>query len=241
MDLDKINIKLALDIQEEEKLIIKCFSLVKVASSIILLSLSSFSFGTESQYEEGKHYLRLSTPIQTENPEKIEITEYFSYGCPHCFRFEGLISQWRTELESDIVFNRSPAIWNVPGYKLYARTYYTLESLGVLSELHLRVFRAIHNNGRRLDTIEKMTAFVSEHDVDPEKFLRTYNDSFGVKAKYQRALARQKIYASRGVPALIVNGKYRIESSMVGNSNLGMLQVADFLIAKEKNLQSIRE
>ena len=86
-----------------------------------------------------------------------------------------------------------------------------------------------------------MTEFVSEYGVDPEKFLRTYNDSFGVKAKYQRALARQKIYAARGVPALIVNGKYRIEGSMVSNSNLGMLQVVDFLISKEKNLQSIRE
>ena len=220
---------------------VKNSSFSKVALYIVLVLLSSFSFGSESEYEEGKHYLELATPIQTEDPAKIEITEYFSYGCPHCFRFEGLISQWKNQLESDVVFNRSPAIWSVPGYKLYAKTYYTLESLGALSELHLRVFRAIHNNGRRLDTIERMTAFVSEHGVDPEKFLRTYNDSFGVKAKYHRALARQKIYAARGVPALIVNGKYRIEGSMVGNSNLGMLQVADFLIAKEKNLQSVRE
>ncbi len=222
-------------------MIIKHSSLVKVVSSLVLLLLSSFSFGSELEYEEGKHYLKLPIPIQTENPKKIEITEYFSYGCPHCFRFEGLISKWRTKLETDTVFNRSPAVWNVPGYKVYARTYYTLEALGALSELHLLVFRAIHNNGRGLDTIEKMTAFVSEHGVDPGDFLRTYNDSFGVKAKYQRALARQKIYAARGVPALIVNGKYRIEGSMVGNSNLGMLQVAEFLIAKEQNLQLIRE
>jgi len=221
--------------------IIKYFSLIKIASSIILVSLAGFSFGTDLTFEEGKHYSKLPTPIQTENPEKIEITEYFSYGCPHCFRFEALISQWRAKLESDVVFNRSPAIWNVPGYKLYARTFYTLESLQVLPELHLQVFRAIHNNGRQLDTLEKMAAFVSERSVDAEVFLRTFNDSFGVKAKYQRALARQKIYSARGVPALIVNGKYRIESSMVSNSNLGMLQVADFLIAKERNLLSIRE
>ena len=222
-------------------MIIKDFSLAKVASSIMLVLSATVSFGFENKYEEGKHYVKLSTPIQTEDPKKIEVTEYFSYGCPHCFRFEGLISQWKSQLEPDIVFKRSPAIWNVPGYEVFARTYYTLESLGVLPDLHLQVFRAIHNNGRRLDTIEKITKFVSEYGIDPEKFLRTYNDSFGVKAKYQRALARQKIYAARGVPALIVNGKYRIEGSMVGNSNLGMLQVADFLIAKEKNLQPIRE
>ncbi|MBA58689.1 MAG: disulfide bond formation protein DsbA [Gammaproteobacteria bacterium] len=188
------------------------------------------------EYEEGVHYARLEVPIGTSNPEKIEVTEYFSYGCPHCFRFEPLISQWKSQLSSDVIFNRTPAIWNVPGYQMFARTYYTLEALDYLSKLHLPLFKTIHNNKRRLNDLEAIAEFVSEYGVDAETFLRTYNDSFGVTAKYQRAVARQKIYGARGVPALIVNGKYRIEGSMVGNSNLGMLQVADFLIEKERGL-----
>jgi thiol:disulfide interchange protein DsbA len=121
-------------------LIIKRFRSATVALSTILVLFAGLSFGSESKYEEGKHYQKLSVPIQTEDPKKIEVTEYFSYGCPHCFRFEGLISQWKSQLESDIVFKRSPAIWNVPGYQVFARTYYTLESLGVLPELHLQIF-----------------------------------------------------------------------------------------------------
>ena len=75
----------------------------------MLVLLSSFSLWLrESEYEEGNIILKLATDTNVESPAKIEITEYFSYGCPHCFRFEGLISQWRNQLESDIVFNRSP-------------------------------------------------------------------------------------------------------------------------------------
>ena len=67
--------------------------------------------------------------------------------------------------------------------------------------------------------------------------MKTFNDSFGVKAMYQQAIARQRVYRSGGVPALIVNGKYRIEASMVDNSNANMLKVADFLVAKERRLR----
>ena len=83
-----------------------------------------------------------------------------------------------------------------------------------------------------------MTAFMAEHGVDPEKFARTFNDSFGVKAMYQQAIARQQLYRSGGVPALIVNGKYRIEASMVDNSNANMLEVADFLVDRERRLMA---
>lgn len=188
------------------------------------------------QYEEGTHYAILEVPVKTRNPAVIEVTEYFSYGCPHCYRFEPLIQQWKEDLPADVEFNRTPAIWRVTGYELYARTYYTALALGVLDSVHTPLFNAIHGERRRLLDLESMTSFMAEHGVDPVEFVKTYMDSFGVKAKYQQAIARQRIYRSGGVPALIVNGKYRIEASMVGNSNVGMLQVASFLIEKERQL-----
>ncbi len=188
------------------------------------------------QYEEGTHYAVLEVPVKTRNPDIVEVTEYFSYGCPHCYRFEPLIQQWKAELPENVEFNRTPAIWRVTGYELYARTYYTALALGVLEKVHSPLFNAIHGERRRLLDLESMTGFMAEHGVDPVEFVKTYTDSFGVKAQYQQAIARQRIYRSGGVPALIVNGKYRIEASMVGNSNVGMLQVASFLIEKERQL-----
>lgn len=188
------------------------------------------------QYEEGTHYAVLEVPVKTRNPDMVEVTEYFSYGCPHCYSFEPLIQQWKEALPADVEFNRTPAIWRVTGYELYARTYYTALALGVLEEVHVPLFNAIHGERRRILDLEAMAGFMAEHGVDPVEFIKTYTDSFGVKAQYQQAIARQRIYRSGGVPALIVNGKYRVEASMVGNSNVGMLEVADYLIAKERQL-----
>ncbi len=209
-----------------------------LAGVLFLCIVSGMAFAEGFQYEEGTHYVALEVPVQTRDADVIEVTEYFSYGCPHCYRFEPLVSRWKANLPEDVEFNRSPAIWRVTGYELFARTYYTAKALGVLEEIHLPLFNAIHGERRRLLDLQSMTAFMAEHGVDPEKFARTFNDSFGVKAMYQQAIARQQLYRSGGVPALIVNGKYRIEASMVDNSNANMLEVADFLVDRERRLMA---
>ena len=175
-------------------------------------------------------------PIRSGNAAVVEVTEYFSYGCPHCYRFEPMVQNWKNTLPQEVDFNRTPAIWSVPGYELYARTFYTAQALGILEKVHYPIFQAIHSDRRSLVDLKSMAEFVAEKGVDPEEFIKTFSDSFGVKAQYQQAIARQRIYKSNGVPAIIVNGKYRIEASMVGNSNSAMLQVADFLIEKELQL-----
>lgn len=203
---------------------------------LFLVTLGETARAEGYQYEEGTHYVKLDIPVRTRDPKVVEVTEYFSYGCPHCYRFEPLIAQWKETLPADVRFNRTPAVWRVTGYELYARTYYTLQALGVLEDLHGPLFTAIHGERRRLLDLKSMAEFVASHGVDAHTFVKTFNDSFGVKAMYQQAIARQKIYRSGGVPAVIVNGKYRIEAGMVDNSNANMLQVADFLIARERRL-----
>ena len=205
---------------------------------LLVLLLSSSAWAEGFQYEEGTHYARLDSPVKTRNTNVIEVTEYFSYGCPHCYRFEPLVQQWKKDLAEDVDFNRTPAIWRVTGYELYARTYYTAQALGVLEEVHYPLFQAIHGSRRSLLDLKSMTSFMAEQGVEPEIFVKTFTDSFGVKAMYQQASARQLIYQSNGVPAVIVNGKYRVEAGMVGNSNAGMLEVVNYLIAKERELIS---
>lgn len=207
---------------------------------LVLVSLTGLAWAEGYQYEEGTHYAKLEVPVKTRNPDVVEVTEYFSYGCPHCYRLEPLVQQWKATLPADVEFNRTPAIWRVSGYELYARTYYTAKALGVLEQIHEPLFRAIHDvpPASRILSLEQMTNFMTQHGVDANEFVKTFSDSFGVKAEYQQAVARQKIYRASGVPAIIVNGKYRIEAAMVDNSNAGMLQVASFLIERERRLLS---
>ena len=208
----------------------------------LFFSLLSFFFitiavGAESfEYEEGTHYVELEVPIEMRDSNIVNVTEYFSYGCPHCYRFEPLVSQWKEKLPDDVQFDRSPAVWKVNGYELYARTYYTAKALGIVDKVHLPLFNAIHVERRQLRDLNSMAVFLGEHGVDSKTFVKTFNDSLRVTGMYQRAIGRQQAYRSGGVPAIIVNGKYRIEAGMVDNSNANMLRVADYLIKIERRL-----
>ena len=186
-------------------------------------------------YEEGTHYMALQIPLKTRSPGKIEVTEYFSYACPHCYQFEPMIAAWHDQLADDVVFNRTPAIWS-QAYQLYAQTYYTADALGVLAKAHGRIFEAIHSQQRRLDDKEEMALFFSEFGVDPIDFAKMYN-SFGVRASMQQAEARGRGYRSQGVPAIIVNGKYRVESKMAGG-NAKILLVTAYLVELERQAMS---
>lgn len=188
-------------------------------------------FAAPYEYEEGTHYAELTIPIRTHDPNKIEVTEYFSYGCPHCYQFEPILSDWQSKLPDDVEFNRTPAVWNRE-YEAYALTYYAAKALNVQEVAHTPLFRAIHIEHRRLDDPQAMAQFFQQFGVEPLDFAKTYT-SFGVRASVQQAEARGRAYRSTGVPAIIVNGKYRIEGSMAG-SNADMLRVTDFLIEKER-------
>ena len=108
--------------------------LLTIVPGLVAMLFAQVAVAESFQYEEGTHYVALHIPVKTRNPDVVEVTEYFSYGCQHCYRFEPLINQWKGGLSEDVVFNRTPAIWNKP-YEFLAQTYYTAEALGVLDQL----------------------------------------------------------------------------------------------------------
>ena len=207
---------------------------------IVLSLLVAVSTHAESlQFEEGTHYVELQIPLKTRTPSKVEVAEFFSYGCPHCYQFEPLIAAWHDKLPADVKFVRTPAVWN-KDYQVYAQTYYTAKALKVLDKVHTPVFNAIHSQRKRLNTPQAMAGFFADYGVEVEDFAKTYN-SFGVRASVQQADSKGRAYRSAGVPAIIVNGKYRVEGSMAGGSNANMLRIVDFLIAKERKLLAAAE
>jgi thiol:disulfide interchange protein DsbA len=145
--------------------------------------------------------------------------------------FEPLIGAWKEQLADDVTFVRTPAVWN-RDYQVYAQTYVTLDAMDMLDKAHIGIFNAIHDQRRRLNSPQLMAEFLVEFGIPAEDFARTYN-SFGVRAALQQADSAGRAYRSGGVPAIVVNGRYRIEGGMAG-SNANMLRVADFLIAKER-------
>ncbi|MBV1878572.1 MAG: thiol:disulfide interchange protein DsbA/DsbL [Pseudomonadales bacterium] len=201
-------------------------------AQILFVNIAS---GNDLVFEEGIHYVELPIPLRTKSPDIIEVAEHFSYGCPHCFQFEPLISSWHESLPADVSFDRTPALYNQE-YLVYAQTYYAAKTLKVLDKVHKALFNAIHGERRRLNTPQSMAVFFTEFGVAAEDFARAYN-SFGVRAGVQQADSKGRAYRSSGVPAMVVNGKYRVEGAMAG-SNANMIRVVNFLIEKER--QSIK-
>ncbi|MDH5738438.1 MAG: thiol:disulfide interchange protein DsbA/DsbL, partial [Gammaproteobacteria bacterium] len=136
------------------------------------------------------------------------------------------------KLPNDVVFNRTPAVWDQQAFLVLAQSYYTAEALGVTDKVHLPLFNAIHGERKNLSDPQSVAAFFNQFGVDVEDFAKVYH-SFGVRAATQQAIARGRSYRATGVPTLIVNGRYRVEGSHAG-SNTGMLPIVELLIEKER-------
>lgn len=180
---------------------------------------------------EGRHYAVLSSPVPVAQPEKIEVVELFWYGCPHCYQLEATINPWSAALPEDVNFVRVPAmfggIWN-----LHGQLFYTLENLKVDEAVHSSIFNALHNQGRKLSSMNEITQFVATQGVDKDTFVKTWN-SFSVKSQMEKAKKLAVAYQISGVPAVVINGKYRFDIGMAGGLQQ-TVDVADVLIEKER-------
>jgi thiol:disulfide interchange protein DsbA len=182
---------------------------------------------------EGTHYTKLSQPVPVSTPAgKIEVLEFFSYGCPHCYALEPTVETWSKRLPADVVFKRVPVGFNAL-YENYQKIYYTLEAMGQLEHMHRKVFDAIHQQRQRLDKDADIAAFMTANGVDGAKFIELYK-SFTVQTKARQAQQLSQSYKIDGVPAMAVQGRYVTSGSQAG-SNERALAVTDALV------QSVRK
>lgn len=185
-----------------------------------------------SALDEDVDYLRLSPPQRTDvKPGQVEVTEFFWYGCPHCFHLEPDLNAWAKKQAKDVVIKRVPAVLNEKWAAL-ARAYYALEALGVQPKLHDELFDAIHVKGMDLNPPDAFFDWGVTKGLDRKKLANAYN-SFGVNSKVMRAQQMTKSYKLTGVPAFAVNGKYVTSAYMTG-SQPKLFEALDQLIAMER-------
>lgn len=188
--------------------------------------------------EPDVHYETIEYPLTTEDPARVEVTEYFSYACVHCFRFDPVLKAWLAVQPEYVAFRRVPAIF-YPSWVPYAQAYYTAQALGIQGESHMAFFKAIHVEERQLTDPREIARFYAQFGVSEEDFLKTYN-SFGIRSRVQNAKAHGRAYGT-GVPTLIVNGKYRVHGRMKGLEGKGfedMLAVVDYLVEQERKAET---
>ena len=180
---------------------------------------------------EGRDYVRLNPPVPVPAGGKVDVVEFFSYGCPHCYAFEPMLEQWVKRLPPDVAFRRIPATFNAP-FEGYAKLYYALEAIGQSEALNRQVFAAIHVQRQRLDKESDIAAFVSANGGDGAKAVEAYK-SFGVATKLRQAKQAFEAYKIDGVPTLGIHGRWFTSGSLTG-SNDRALAVADYLIQRAR-------
>ncbi len=175
-------------------------------------------------------YTELKEPLPTSSNGRIEVVEFFWYGCSHCYAFEPYIEQWLKALPPDVEFRRVPAMFNKQWAEA-GRVYYTLESMGLLGRLHRPLFDAIHQQHLRITNEGQLRDWLQRQKVDVDKYFATAQ-SFAVESKLKRAAVLTEASKITGVPALIVDGRY-VVSAEVGTQQK-MLQITDALIERTR-------
>ncbi|WIM05018.1 MAG: thiol:disulfide interchange protein DsbA/DsbL [Candidatus Nitricoxidivorans perseverans] len=204
-------------------------------ASAALFSLSGLAGAAE--LKEGQHYTTFNPPRSTEARDKIEVTEFFWYGCAHCFNFDPILHKWLKKLPADIAFRRVPAIFpgknGAPGnWAPGAKLYYALEAMGLLEKLHGEVFDAMHIDRINLQDEKVLREWLGRKGVDAQKFFDTWN-SFAIQGKVQRAQQLTLQHGLTGVPAMVVDGKYMPASGGAG-SHEEITAILDQLIEKAR-------
>jgi protein dithiol oxidoreductase (disulfide-forming) len=196
------------------------------------LGLGALPLAAQAQaqsFKEGSDYLVLDKPAPTEAPAgKVEVVEFFWYGCPHCNSFEPQLEAWLKTSPKNVAFRRVPVSFR-PDFEPHQRLYYVLEAMGKLDELHKKVFYTIHVEKQPLNSAPSVTAWAEKQGIDKAKFTEMYN-SFSVSTKVRKATQLQDSYKVDGVPALGVAGRYYTSSEQAKTMERALL-ITNHLVA----------
>jgi protein dithiol oxidoreductase (disulfide-forming) len=179
--------------------------------------------------DEGIDYSTLKVAQPTETGDQVEVLEVFWYSCPHCWHLEPAMQSWVATLPAGAAFRRLPGADG--RLEPHARAYYAAELMGKLDVLHPALFKAIHGDKRALWTEDALVEFAGQIGLDEREFREAFN-SFAVDAKVRKAQDMSRRYGIDGVPAVIVNGKYRTSPSQAGDQDR-FIEVMNTLVARE--------
>lgn len=183
-----------------------------------LATALAFIFSTSlvaAQLVAGRDYRPVNPPQPTDSGAKIEVLEFFWYGCPHCSNLQPTLRAWLKRKPADVEFKRVPAVFQDSWVPL-TKAYLAIEAMGLVDKLHHDVFAAIHEKNIRLQDPKVLFDWVAQQGVDRQKFIDTYN-SFAVQTRAQRSIDMTRNYDIPGTPALVIDGKYLTAPSMTLN------------------------
>ena len=197
----------------------------------VLLLLAGFAALAQSPKVplQGRKFQLLEPPRPVATGERIEVVEFFYYGCAICYESQPHIVRWLLKTGPAVTLRRVPAV-SSEGWEPFARTFYALEAVGQLNRLHWPVFDNHHFDGKRLNEEKNLVDWLGQNGVDTVKFREALN-SAETKAKVAAAQKMLETYNVRGVPTFVVDGKY-VTSARMANGVKEVMEVVEYLVQR---------
>jgi len=196
--------------------------LKKLISLVLLIPTLAFA----ANFVEGKDYqLVASAPVEHKTPS---VMEFFSYGCPWCYRIESTFNQWSLSLNKNTAIERIPVVFK-PEWELYAKAYYTAKTLAMADKLTPQLFKAIQDEKKALDSKQAMINFFVAHGVDREIAKSAFENSPTIDMKVKQGMGLMARYQINAVPAFIINNKYKTDLQMAGSPER-LFEVLNYLL-----------
>jgi thiol:disulfide interchange protein DsbA len=201
--------------------------LKKLIGLLILLPALALA----ADFTEGKDFQLVTNPQATENKNKTPIiTEFFSYGCPWCYRIEAPLNEWVGKMGKNVQLERVPVVFK-PDWELYAKAYYTAKVLALSDKLSPALFKTIQDDKKLLNTKQSMVDFFISQGVNREIATSAFENSPTIDMRVSNGMALMASYQINAVPAFIINNKYKTDLQMAGSPER-LFQILDFLMRK---------
>lgn len=210
--------------------------------ALALAGFTSFAQASASAPREGIDYLTLPARLNTDGGKKVEVIEFFDYGCPHCNEFEPMLAAWLKKQGDNVHFKRVHVPRDI-NTEPRQRLFFTLEAMGLTEQYHAKVFHAIHVERARITRDEQAFDWAEKAGIDRTRFINVYR-SFGVQARVQRANGMMDAYKVNLWPTIIVDGRFQTSPDQASRGTPGTttheqhyqlaLQIMDFLVARVK-------
>ncbi len=204
-------------------------TLILLAALGLAISFSGLSSAQSPKIEEGFDYRILPVAQPVESKGKIEVIEFFWYGCPHCYDFEPELSAWVKRQPKDVSFRRVPVAFR-DDFMPHSQLFYALEAMGKGEAMNEKVMYAMHKENKRLMTENEIADWVASQGIDRNTFLATYR-SFAVVSKARAARQTADAYRIDGVPTIVMQGRY-VTSPSIAGTKAKAITVMDYLEQK---------
>ena len=172
-------------------------------------------------------YTRLARPLPMADTGRIEVIEFFWYGCPHCFAFEPLIEPWVTRLPADVHFRRIPVGFDALK-QVHQQVFHTWEVLGLVDQMHLKTFTRFHVQKRWINREQDMLDFARENGLDVDKVKQAWN-GFSVQTKMRQSTQLTDQYEVAQTPSMGIQGRFTAVA-VPGHGPASVLTTTEYLV-----------